>query len=184
MATAESLLTAEQLAAMPDDGRNTELVRGRIVAVNPPSLWHGYICIRLGRFVVNFVCDHDLGWVIGNDSGVITERAPDTVRGADLAYYSYARIPRGAAPKRGYVDVRPELIFEVRSPRDTWPEMLAKAAEYIKAGVDVVCLVDPSAERVMILDGENPPRMLSKEDVLTLPPVLPGFELPLAELFS
>jgi Uma2 family endonuclease len=184
MATIESLLTAEQLAALPDDGRYTELVRGRIVDVNPPAFWHGYICARLGRFVGNFVDEHDLGWVVGNDSGVITERDPDTVRGADLAFYSFQRIPKGAMPKKGYPNVRPELVFEVRSPGDTWAELLAKAAEYLKAGVVIVCLIDPVAQRAMILDNDNPPRTLGKDDLLTLPQVLPGFELPLTRLFE
>jgi Uma2 family endonuclease len=184
MATVESLLTAEQMAELPNDDRYTELVRGRIIEANPPGICHGYICVRLGRFVNNFVDEYGLGCVVANDSGIITERDPDTVRGADLAFYSFQRLPKGSMPKQGYVDVRPELVFAVRSPRDRWPEMLAKAAEYIRAGVVVVCLVDPAAERVMVLDNEDQPRLLGKEDTLTLPQVLPGFELPLAQLFA
>jgi Uma2 family endonuclease len=184
MATVLSLLTAEQLADLPDDGRYTELVRGRIVEVNPPGVWHGYVCTRIGWLVMNFTRANDLGWVIGNDSGIITERNPDTVRGADLAFYSYQRVPKGTMPKRGYIDVRPELVFEVRSPDDTWAEMLGKAAEYLKAGVIIVCLVDPRSQRVMVLDNENPPRMLGSDDLLTIPEVLPGFEVPVAQLFE
>ncbi len=184
MATVDTLVTAEQLAELPNVGRYTELVRGRIVEVNPPSVWHGYVCTRIGRLAGNFVDEHDLGWLVGNDSGVITERDPDTVRGADLAFYSYQRIPKGTMPKRGYVDVRPELVFEVRSPDDTWAELFAKAAEYLKAGVIIVCLVDPKAQRVVILDNDNAPRILGKDDILTLPEVLPGFEVPVAKLFE
>jgi Uma2 family endonuclease len=184
MATAENLLTAEQFLALPDDDRYTELVRGRIVEVNPPNFWHGHLCYRIVHLVGGFAEDQDLGWVVGNDSGVITRRNPDTVRGADVAYYSFQRIPKGLGPRTGYPDVPPELVFEVRSPGDSWPEMLAKAAEYLKAGVLIVCLVDPKAERVMVVDSQDVPRVLNKEDVLTLPDVLPGFELPLGRLFA
>ena len=54
--------------------------------------------------------DHDLGHVLSNDSGVITERGPDTVRGADVCFYSYERVPKGPLPP-GYLDVdaRPGL---------------------------------------------------------------------------
>ncbi len=49
---------------------------------------------------------------IGNDAGVITERDPDTVRGADVAFYSYRRVPKDAEPE-GYPDAIPEFVFEV-----------------------------------------------------------------------
>jgi hypothetical protein len=56
---------------------------------------------------------HDTGRLVGNDSGVVTEHEPDTVRGADVAYYSYERIPRGPLPRGRYLTVMPELVFEV-----------------------------------------------------------------------
>ena len=62
-----------------------------------------------------FCDEHNLGHVVSNDSGVVTERDPDTVRGADVAFYSYGRVPPGPFP-RGYLAVAPELVFEVRSP--------------------------------------------------------------------
>ena len=41
----------------------------------------------------------DLGRVVTNDSGIVTQRDPDTVRGADVAYYSYARLPKGGSTR-------------------------------------------------------------------------------------
>jgi len=38
-----------------------------------------------------FVDEHELGRVMSNDSGVITERESDTVRGADVTFYSLNR---------------------------------------------------------------------------------------------
>ena len=88
MATAEALLTAEEYALMPDNGRPTELVRGRIISMNMPYPRHGQICCKIGRIVGNFVDENDFGHFVTNDSGIVTERNPDTVRGADAAYYS------------------------------------------------------------------------------------------------
>src|SRR2546425_123401 len=102
MEIAPSLLTVEQYSSLPDNGRPTELVRGRIVEMNPPKPWHGYVCTRISRFVDGFADGHDLGRVMINDSGVITERGPDTVRGADVCFYSYQRLPKGPMP-RGYL---------------------------------------------------------------------------------
>jgi len=67
----------------------------------------------------NFVEEHDLGHATSNDSWVLVGRNPDTVRGGDVAHYSYGRVPQGPLPA-GYLDVVPELVFEVRSPTDRW----------------------------------------------------------------
>ena len=66
-----------------------------------------------------------------------------------MSFYSYARMPRGPLP-RGYLDVVPELVFEVRSPTDRWSKMLVKVSEYLEAGVTVVCLVDEGTENVHV----------------------------------
>lgn len=60
---------------------------------------------------------HDVGRVLTNDFGVVAERGPDTVRGADVAYSSHGRVPEGPLPNQ-YLDVAPELIVEVLSPSD------------------------------------------------------------------
>src|SRR3954454_11353921 len=141
MTTAAPLLTAEEYLELPDNGRPTELVRGRLIDVNVPTPRHGEICLKVGRLLGNFVEEHGLGRVVSNDSGVLTQRDPDTLRGADVAFYSYTRVPRGPLP-RGYLPVPPEVVFEVRSPTDRWPPILAKVAEYLAAGVAFVVVLD------------------------------------------
>jgi Uma2 family endonuclease len=123
--TTPALLTAEQFAGRPDPGYPEELVRGRIEPTAVPKPRHGEICGKAVRIFGNPAEDHDLGRVISNDSGVITERGPDTVRGADVAFYSFARVPKGPLPDR-YLDVPPDLIVEVVSPGDRWPILPAK----------------------------------------------------------
>ena len=99
MATAEILepMTAEQFSHRPDPGYPEELIRGRIVAMPAPDRRHGYVCSKAVLVFGTFVESRELGRVLCNDSGVITERSPDTVRGADFAYYSDSRLPKGAA---------------------------------------------------------------------------------------
>ncbi len=88
-------------------------------------------------------------------------------------------------PTRGYLDVKPELVFEVRSPSDRWVEMIRKAAEYLNAGVPVVCLVDAERRTILVCDnGDEPHRILGRTDLLTLPQVLPSFEIKVAHLFE
>ena len=180
---AQSLLTAEQFAERPDPGYREELVRGRIVPMPMPKPRQGYICNKAGRIFGNFVEEHRLGWVFNNDTGVITERDPDTVRGADIAFYSYNRLPPGDLPD-SYPAVAPELVIEVRSPGDRWPEVLAKVAEYLAAGVSVVLVLDDQRRVAHLFDDDGGHQMLGPDDELTLPQFLGAFRIAVGRFFD
>ena len=161
MATAEmiELMTAEEFGKRPDPGYPEELIRGRIVAMSVPDKRHGYVCLKVGRILGDFVDEHDLGRVMSNDSGVITEREPDTVRGADVSYYSFNRLPKGPlAP--GYGNEIPELVVEVRSPGDRWRDIQKKVAEYLEAGVLTVVVLDPESDSARFSTPTTLPRTL------------------------
>ena len=185
MATAidERLLTADEYFARPNDDQHKELVRGRIVAMNMPGFEHGLICATVGFLLRQFVSEHGLGRVVGNDSGILTERDPDTVRGADVAYYSYQRLPRERRPTR-YAEIGPELVFEVLSPDDRWTKMLRKVSEYLEAGVLVVCVVDPSSSKVFVYRPDTAAIELAEQDDLTLPGMLDGFRVNVRQFFE
>jgi Uma2 family endonuclease len=185
MATAsfgESLLTAEEFGARPDPGYPEELVRGRIVRMPPPRPRHGEICVNVSYLLSCYIKEHNLGRVVSNDSGVITERGPDTVRGADVAFYSYERVPKGPMPN-AYLEVVPELIFEVLSPSDRWPDVLHKVAEYLEAGVSVVVVLDGTHQSADIyaLDIH---RTLGPEEELAMPEILAGFRIAVRRFFE
>lgn len=184
MATiAEALMTAEEFGRRPDPGHPEELVQGRIVDMPPPDRRHGYVCFQAGYRLRPFIDEHDLGRVISNDSGVITGRDPDTVRGADVAYYSYARLPKGPLPT-GYGPEIPELVVEVRSASDRWSEVLEKVAEYLSAGVLVVVVLDPEPQVAHVFGADDPPRTLGAEDELVLPGLLEGFHVRVSRFFE
>ena len=183
MASVETPLAAEEFGRMPDDGRRTELVQGRIVELPPPKAVMGRSAFEFAFLLGDFVEDHDLGHIVINDAGIITERNPDTIRGADIAYYSYARLPRGPVPD-SYSDVAPELVIEVRSPSDRWADIQEKVDEYLKAGVLIVCVLDPEPQTARLYYPDQPPRTLGPDDELTLPDVLPGFAVPVRRFFE
>jgi Uma2 family endonuclease len=183
MATAEALMTAEEYLLLPDDGTPNELVRGRVVPVNMPKPRHGEICANIVFLLGSFAREHGLGRVICNDSGVITERDPDTVRGADVAFYSYLRMPKGPAP-RGYPAMAPDLVFEVRSPGDRWRDILEKVLEYLDAGVTEVCVVDEVQQTIHLYSAEQPDRILTADEELSLPDILGDLRLKVQQLFD
>jgi Uma2 family endonuclease len=175
-------MTAEEFARRPDPGHPEELVRGRIVPMTVPDRRHGQICSMVVQILGVFAREHGLGHVLSNDSGVITERGPDTVRGADVAFYSYARLPRGPLPK-AYGPEMPELIVEVRSKSDRWPKVLAKVAEYLDAGVSVVVVLDDDESTAHVFTPDRH-QILGADDELSFPGILPGFSIAVRRFFA
>ncbi len=182
-ALSPTLLTGEEFLERYSNER-VELVRGIVVELPMPvpGARHGVICMRIGRFLANFVDEHNLGEVAGNDSAVRTERDPDTVRGADVAYYSYARMPKGTVPV-GIPDVRPDLAVEVRSPSDSWTDIFGKVGEYLAAGVRVVIVIDDDQRTASVYRPGGGQEIFTDTDTLTVPEILPGFSVPVARLF-
>lgn len=157
------LMTAEEFLHLPDTDRPKELVRGKVVYMNVPFPRHGHYCFAVARHLANFVDRNRLGWVFTNDSGVQTERDPDTVRGPDVAYYSYQRVPEGKLPD-GYLSAVPELAVEIRSAETRWKNLHKKVGEFLDAGVINVCVVDPDVQTVHVFSADQPVRGLTVAD--------------------
>ncbi len=172
-------LTAEAFAELPGHPY-AELVRGAVVEMPPPQFRHGYLCLRIAGLLSRYLEDQPLGWLVGNDAGVITQRDPDTVRGADIAFYGFDRIPPGSMPT-GYPEVAPDLVIEIKSPGNRWSELQAKAAEYLQAGVRVVILIDQEEGRAELHRGDGAVEQVDATGTVQIPDVLPGFSVPLAE---
>src|SRR6476646_4285239 len=89
--TETKLLTAEefyQWANRPEnEGRCCELEQGRIVEMSRPGKLHGLICANVARILGNHVAARKKGYVCSNDTGVVVERNPDTVRGPDVLLF-------------------------------------------------------------------------------------------------
>jgi Uma2 family endonuclease len=181
--TADKLMTIQEFERLPRDGQLRELVKGRVVEMNVPKPKHGFICSEIAGLLRDFVKPRKLGRVFTNDSGVITERDPDSLRGPDVGYYSYSRVPAGKIPD-GYYDVVPEIAFEVMSPDDVWARLLEKAAELLDAGVTVVCIADPRNETVQVHRTDRPVEHKQREDELTFPDLLPGFSCKVSQIFD
>ncbi len=190
---AEERLTVAEFLKKYGHCSGVELVRGRVVwagrAARPtsggfpmPEFKHGVICQRAARAVSDFVDANKLGWVAINDTFVTVDADNETVRGADVLYISYARLPQGPIPED--LNASPELVIEVRSPTDRWSQLFGKVGEYLGAGVAVVVVLDPNTETVSIYRDDGRQQILTTADELTIPDVLPGFAVPVAQFFE
>jgi Uma2 family endonuclease len=183
VATSENLVTIEEFAGLPSHETQQELVKGKIIEMNLPKPKHGFICTEIAGLLREFVKPRKLGRVFSNDSGVITERDPDSMRGPDVGYYSYERVPAGEVSDH-YFEIAPELAFEVLSPDDEWPRVLEKVAELLDAGVTVVCVADWRNKTVQVHRSNRPVEYLLERDELVLPDVLPGFSCKVWQCFD
>lgn len=184
MATVTSTMTAEEYAALPDPfGFPTELAKGQLLTMTPPSPRYGEICLQIGYLLRRHLEDHPTGRVLSNDSGVLTERDPDTVRGADIAYYSFQRVPAGPLPP-GLLNVAPELIFEVLSPSDRWSEVQLKVAEYLEVDVRAVCVVDDATRSIHVFRPDQPLKVFKSGDEFSLPEILLDFRVRIEHFFE
>ncbi len=179
----DRLITIEEFSRMPADGKCRELVRGRVIEMNPPKLRHGQVCSKIGRIYGNAADDSELGHVVTNDTGIITQRDPDTLRGADVAFYSYSKIPRGPLPE-DYPSAPPEVVFEVLSPSDQWSKVHGKVSEYLEVGVSVVCVVEPKTETVHVYRPDQAAKELKGNDELVLPEFSAEFRISIKQFFD
>lgn len=120
------LLTAEEFVRQYPD-RRADLVRGVVVEKPMPGSKHGKVANWFAFYLTQHVVAHNLGHVMTNDTTVVVARNPDTGRGADVLFVSYAKLPKGAVSD-GPLTVAPDLVVEVRSPSDRWTELLGRSA--------------------------------------------------------
>ena len=180
--TANQLLTGEEFA-LTDVPDSYELVRGRIVPMPPPNLNHGVVESNLHGPVYVYLQTHPLGRLVIGESGIYTERDPDTVRGVDLYFISHERLARRDKTKN-YLTVAPDWITEVKSPSNTEAYIQEKLAEYFAINVRMVWLVDPEERCIQLYRSMTDIRMFNDGDTITGEDVLPGFTLPVAKIFE
>jgi Uma2 family endonuclease len=178
----ERTYTAEEYLQLDVDFPS-ELVEGRLVEMAVPTPRHGQICSKIDRIVGGYVDAHKLGHVVVNDAGILVQRGPDTVRGADVSYYSFSRVPPGPLPK-GYLDVAPDVLFEVRSPNDRWRKILNKVTDYLAAGVKLVCVLDPVVESLIAYQDEEFPITMHNSDEFHFPPFFGELRVPVCRFFE
>jgi Uma2 family endonuclease len=178
-------LTAEEFAAWVQRPENVnrwfELERGEVIELPPPTKIHGVVCMNVGYLLGGYVRQRGFGYLTGNDSGVILERDPDTVRGPDAALSEDARSFEELHPKYG--EVPPRLAVEVMSPNDRIGRVMAKITDYLRNGVTLVWLIDPEERNVTVYRPERTPEVLRADRELIAEDVLPGFRCRVADLF-
>jgi Uma2 family endonuclease len=158
-----------------------ELVDGALVE-KAMGFRESLLALALAELIRAFVKQHNLGLVTG-EAGLL-RLTPGLVRGPDVAFISWSRIPDGRVPQSPIPDLAPDLAVEILSESNTPGEMLRKRRDYFAAGTRVVWQFDLNARTADVFTTPTDSTVINQSQVLDGDEVLPGFSLPLAQLFS
>lgn len=174
---AEKLLTADEFMQLDID--HAELVDGKVVELMPPLLDHGrfqgdiYMALRL------FLRRNSLGEVFAEGC----YRLPSgDIRAPDVSFLSHEALKGKRTDV--YFDGVPTLAVEIMSKNDSLKDATDKADEYLEAGTSVVWIVNPSKKAVVVRTPDAPDKMYGIGQSIPGGEILPGFELPVAEIFE
>jgi Uma2 family endonuclease len=172
-ATEEDLLTAPKPTCELIDGVLVEKAVG-----NRESL--------LAAYIIGLMWDHvrpdDLGVILG-EAGLLRLN-PGLLRAPDASFIPWSAFPDEELPEEAYWSVAPALAVEVLSPGNTKAEINRKLTEFFAADCKLAWVIDPKTQSAKVYTSAKRFKELSITGTLDGGKVLPGFKLPLADLFA
>ena len=148
-----------------------------------PNYTHGALIGEASGMLRDFVKPRNLGTVVTGDSGIYLERGPDTVRGPDIYFISAERRPAKEL-RDGYLEVAPELCVEIVSPKDRWTKIFKKVEQFLKLGVKLVWVIDPTRNVAHVHRPNGSLTVVGMDAALDGEDVLPGFSCRLADVLA
>jgi Uma2 family endonuclease len=181
------LLTTEELLAMPDDHIERWLIRGQLRQrpMTYCNRWHAWLVVRIAHLLSSWLDrqPEPRGQVLCGEAGCRLGRNPDTVVGIDVVYIS-AELAAHQPDDTTLIDGVPVLAVEILSPSDNEEDINDKIDEYLRAGVALVWLVDPHFRTVHVHRPGAEPELFNVHQELIAQPHLPGFRVPVAQVFG
>lgn len=163
------------------DKRLYELVDGVLVE-KPMGTKEGLLASFMAHLLWAFLEENDLGIVLGADGPVRLRLR--LVRIPDVCFIPWERLPGDELPDEVIAGVVPTLAVEVLSEGNTKSEMERKLKDYFEAGVKLVWLIDPKTQTATVYTSPTKARLVAKDEALAGGKVLPGFTLPLKDVFA
>ena len=176
-------VTADELFRMPDDGLRRELVRGELRVMTPAGERHGIVAAEILIHLGNHVRTQGLGRVYAAETGFKVESDPDTVLAPDVSFLR-REIAERSEVRDGFRVGVPDLAIEVVSPGDSFSEVGEKVARWLAAGCRMVVVVDPRRRAATVYRSPSDIVLLSENGEIDGGDVVPGWTLPLRELFG
>ncbi len=180
MTTTTHLMTAEELANLPDDSNHYELIKGELLTMPPPGDTNGAVTINLSILLGVYVKENNLGVLRAAETGFKLETNPDTVLAPDVAFFAGNR---ARTPVPGYREGAPDLVVEVMSQWDSNPGVQRKAALWLELGAKSVWIVSPKKRTVEVVRADGLRKLFHDTDEL-LDDTVAGFRVKVSEIFA
>ena len=180
----EKTLTADEFYdAYAGSDIRADLVDGKVIEMPPAGPEHGALDSDLNFHLKLFVRERGLGRLFTNTGFILFPDRQD-VRGPDEAFVSHEKIAQAPLPSHGFWRVVPDLVIEIVSPDDRAQDIADKVADYAEAGVPLTWVVYPRRRQVYVHRPGERVEIVGPDGALDGGEVLPGFKLPLSELWS
>ena len=124
-----------------------------------------------------------MGRAYAAETGFKLESDPDHVRAPDAAFVRRERSEE-ARGTPGFFPGPPDVAVEVISPSDRYTEVDEKVADWLAAGTLAVVVVDPRSRTVRIHRSRTGTEVLGESDTLEIGDVVPGWRMPVSEIFE
>jgi Uma2 family endonuclease len=174
--------TYKEYCTLPENGRHYQVIDGELIMSPSPTFRHQLIIADLSRHLANFVLRERRGLVLFAPLDVIF--SDEDVVQPDIVYIANDR--RSIIAREGLRGA-PSLCVEVLSPSNRDLDLNAKRLLYAKFGLPELWIVDPDANTLHLFrlqeDYHAPLKVFGANDTLATPS-LPGFSLPLSEIFA
>ena len=168
----------EKLQAEHPDYR-MELVDGSITIMSPSGYQSDEVVAEVVRVLGNWTRPRKLGRVTASSAGF--ELPNSDVRAPDV---SFVLAERMKISPLSFAELAPDLMFEVKSPTDSLKALRKKIQGFLSQGTKVGILINPEKHRVEIYCLGEEVVVLGDGDVLSIPDLLPGFEVAVSDLWS
>jgi Uma2 family endonuclease len=180
MVAERKLVTADDVWQMGEDA-HVEVIRGELREVAAAGGRHGEVGGQFGGHLWIYGEHGRKGRVYTSETGLVIEQTPTLLLVPDLVYFKVEHLPGGKAPI-WFFEIPPDAVLEVLSPSQRFSELVEKAVAYLKFGVPLVWAANPD-EKTITAFFQSHVRVFRSGDVLDGGDVLPGFSVPVDDLF-
>jgi Uma2 family endonuclease len=181
MATAVKAWTEDELLALEHPGLKCELINDELI-MSPTGFRHEEIGAALLTAMRIHARRHQLGSVCGSSLGCWM--VSENLLSPDISFIRRDRLPVTKAEGDRFFRGAPDIVVEIQSPWDRESRLHEKAEDYFLSGARLLWVVDPEDKTIRVYRSPSAPSLLTENDVLDGEDVLPGFRLPLSELFG